>query len=1795
MKKFLSWLLVITMMTGLLPTGVVRLDLPDVTAHAAHEEDASESIAQRPQSDAQTMELTETVSGYCGAEGDNLVWTLTPSGTLTISGTGAMELYWIDLHNPNMSHYAPWHDYSNYITDLVIDEGVTSISDYIFWECYYLTSAVIPDSVTELGYGVFASCSALKSVVIGDGVTEIKGNTFDSCTALERVEIGAGVVSMDFDRVSDSIFYNCTSLKKIVVDENCPLLSSIDGVLFDKTGETLLRFPSAKSAEVYTIPDSVKTIYDEAFANSSALTSVVIPDTVETIAFGAFIYSSLESATIGATTTERNAFYGCTNLKTVTFTSGARTIGPAFSYSGLTEVTIPSTVQSIEESFTSCKSLKKVSVDCKTISGGAFAYCTALTNLTIGENVRTISSYAFCDTGLTELTIPGTVNTIESDAFWNCTALKTLVIEDGITTLGSTAFQDCTALEMVTLPGSITNVGYSVFWNCSALEIVTLKDGSMIIGNDMFEGCIALHTINIPLSLTTIGSGAFADCTNLTTVNYPGTEAQWMGISIGDDNDPLWAAIGYEDPGPGGGCGGGSTNPSAECPDFTLTTLDGETITQDSFGENTMLIIFYRTVCGNSQAVIRALANSTLTDTYDLKIIAVEIDGASEDKISDFALEYGNNGKNIIFCKDGYLYSSSFRSASGNNGNTLPFLYVVKTSTITEHSSGYVTIEEIEEMLLSMPDTPDEPDVPDDPGDPGEPDEPVDPDEITASGTCGENLTWELTADGTLTIRGEGEMAFDDLLAPWYDYSEDIINIVIEEGVTSIADFAFCSHTALTDISLPDGLTSIGDFAFTDCAVLTSIVLPDSVTSIGSQVFDSCTALSSVKLSAGLTKISVSAFWRCTALSSITLPIGITEIDTAAFMECSNLKSITIGENLKSIGYEAFDGCTSLASIYYAGTEDQWNAIKISSLNGPLLNAKIVYESTHTHTPETVPGIPATCTQSGLSEGEKCSICGDILVEQKETPALGHDYDDGTIEVSSGCETSGLVRYACQREGCDDNYTEETPAHGHKERILPRKQPTMTEPGLTAGKDCAICGKILLAQEEIAPVAPEATDMITETVLGELLAGSNGKNLYHTNARWDDPIGSYLIENADGTISILRSWTLEGEDDYGLRVYTYSKSLTLLETKYIPWELPLFGGFYSGEEYNYIVFGQENWEEDDTLEVIRLVKYDKEFNRIGSIAVCDAYTCVPFDAGSLRMAENGNELIVHTARTRYKADDGVNHQSQLTIYFDTENMSVTSDNLGAFQANHVSHSFNQFVIYDGNDAVLLDHGDAYPRSIVLQKETDSNLYEQYTSIDLLKIPGDTGANCTGVSIGDFTQSESSYLAAINTIDHSLATAYDSFNIYFVEGVEYEERNAVLLVVNKETMKTTQVYLSDYVGSGKTTSAPKLVPLGKDRFLAIWGVFSCEMDEYTYPDESDEYGVSFVVVDGSGNRLTPIKHQSGIWLSDCQPIVWNGTVAWYVDKTADFFEYDSTRILYQIDLSEVLGDAAHTPETIPGKAPTCEEPGLTDGTKCADCGKVLVAQEEIPALGHTEETIPGKEPTLTETGLTEGKKCSVCGKILLEQEEIPVLEEISGTCGANLTWTLTKDGVLTISGEGEMFSFTLVVSPLSITPMSEDTESAPWGEYTALIAKVIVKDGVTSIGDNAFAACENLKEIEIPETVTAIGDNAFSGCEALETITYTGSEEQWDEIEIGAGNETFTESEVVIADILLGDVNGDGKVNGTDTNLIFRHVSGTTELSGDQLKAADVNGDGKINGTDTNLVFRFVSGTLDKLG
>ena len=204
------------------------------------------------------------------------------------------------------------------------------------------------------------------------------------------------------------------------------------------------------------------------------------------------------------------------------------------------------------------------------------------------------------------------------------------------------------------------------------------------------------------------------------------------------------------------------------------------------------------------------------------------------------------------------------------------------------------------------------------------------------SGTCGANLTWTLQ-NGILTISGAGAMAdyTSSSKAPWYSSRVSIDSVIINNGVTSIGDYAFSNCRDMTSVSIPNSVISIGNYAFNYCNSLVNISLSDSLTSIGTGVFYHClslpvennlryadyyligtidTTLTSYTIKNGTTWVGEGAFYECSRMTSVSIPNSVTRIDKYAFRNCKSLTTITIPNSITSIGEWAFTN-TGLTSF----------------------------------------------------------------------------------------------------------------------------------------------------------------------------------------------------------------------------------------------------------------------------------------------------------------------------------------------------------------------------------------------------------------------------------------------------------------------------------------------------------------------------------------------------------------------------------------------------------------------------------------------------------------------------------------------------------------------------------------------------------------------------------------------------------------------------------------------------------------------------------------------------------------
>ena len=511
-----------------------------------------------------------TASGTCG---NNLNWSLSDDGALTITGSGMMDSY-------NPEDGAPWADHFLMIQSVVIEEGVVNIGDCAFMYCENITSVSIPGSVASIGEGAFQQCSSLAAVTLPDQLTVLAAGTFCACSSLTSIVIPAGVTEICFGAFSD-----CSALKSVVIPSG---VTFIDASAFNcctsltdvtlPPGLTAINdscFQRCTSLSAITIPSGVTTIDWSAFSLCTGLSTIIFEGSLPEIKRNAFSevnavvtfplddaswseakaqswaeglrwFDEIGSGTCGAQgdnltwtlyatgelviegsgamvdfggDVERWSGYASA-INSIIFPEGITTIGSyAFSgCSGLTSVTIPAGVTSIGgDAFSGCTSLRTV----VSPVWGNFSDCP-VTHVTIPEGVTSIADGAFAHcSGLTSVTIPASVTSIGPSAFSECSSLTGITIPNGVTSIEYGAFYCCSALTSVIIPDGVKSIDPRVFSGCSALTGVTIPSSVTSIGYYAFYACSGLTSVTIPASVTSIGNSAFSDCVGLTSVTIP--------------------------------------------------------------------------------------------------------------------------------------------------------------------------------------------------------------------------------------------------------------------------------------------------------------------------------------------------------------------------------------------------------------------------------------------------------------------------------------------------------------------------------------------------------------------------------------------------------------------------------------------------------------------------------------------------------------------------------------------------------------------------------------------------------------------------------------------------------------------------------------------------------------------------------------------------------------------------------------------------------------------------------------------------------------------------------------------------------------------------------------------------------------------------------------------------------------------------------------------------------------------------------------------------------------------------
>ena len=395
-------------------------------------------------------------------------------------------------------------------------------------------------------------------------------------------------------------------------------------------------------------------------------------------------------------------------------------------------------------------------------------------------------------------------------------------------------------------------------------------------------------------------------------------------------------------------------------------------------------------------------------------------------------------------------------------------------------------------------------------------------------------------------------------------------------------------------------------------------------------------------------------------------------------------------------------------------------------------------------------------------------------------------------------------------------------------------------------------------------------------------SNNEGANNYTT---WADTVKSYLQELENGNLQ--RVEAINGK----VVIEEYNKSYEIVEKKQLDFELPVFGGYFCGKEYKFLVFGKENNEEDDANEIMRVVKYDKEWNRLSAISISGSNTTVPFKAGSLRMAEENGKLYIHTCHQMYTSSDGLRHQANMTYVFDEETMKTEQAWSGVMNIKYgyVSHSFNQFLIVDDGRLYRADHGDAYPRSVVISNCDESSITKcRYENV--WDIQGRIGDNTTKVSVGGFEKAGKYLIVAGNSCTQESEQSWEESNkrnifltVTNVDDVNSNDDYQYSFDNEENDIKTKKIWLTNYSEDKNVfVKTPHLVKANDNLLYVMWEEENKETDNTT---------IKIVGIDAQGNKVTDIASVYGR-LSDCKPFYSeDGTIQWYsTSKAREKCEY-----------------------------------------------------------------------------------------------------------------------------------------------------------------------------------------------------------------------------------------------------------------------------------------------------------------
>lgn len=390
---------------------------------------------------------------------------------------------------------------------------------------------------------------------------------------------------------------------------------------------------------------------------------------------------------------------------------------------------------------------------------------------------------------------------------------------------------------------------------------------------------------------------------------------------------------------------------------------------------------------------------------------------------------------------------------------------------------------------------------------------------------------------------------------------------------------------------------------------------------------------------------------------------------------------------------------------------------------------------------------------------------------------------------------------------------------------------------------------------------------------------------------------SFLTETSDG---YMRVYVPDKEKDNNIRIEYFDKSFNLTSKKSIPRELEYWGGFFEGKDNYFTIEGTANKDEIDSNEVIRVNKYDKSWNKLGTAKITGekgfgAQVRYPFDYGCCEVTELNGNLYIGMGHQGYVDESvGQGHQGLLLLVVDESTMT------GKVADCDLWHSFSQYLTNDGSSIYLLEESEGSEKSILTKynpADLPADYFDSQDEATILEYGGErtsawavkTYASCNGITISD-----NNVLTLGTSIDQLKYGNDYTYNIYL--GVT--PKNSVKTESTELKWITNIPSSSENSFYGNGVSDAEITKINDNRFMISWS----QMDEINYYDEKlSDYDdplsgnkLHYIFIDGNGNKLTN-EYTVDAAFSDCRPIYNGSEVVFYAsdDNTVDFYTINAS--------------------------------------------------------------------------------------------------------------------------------------------------------------------------------------------------------------------------------------------------------------------------------------------------------------